>query len=123
VRVEHLAAMVREKYAQDLADVPHEVLADEDDALARLEMLREKVSRIGEVNVGAIEELRELEERAQFLRTQKEDLERSLADLERTIQRLNRASRTRFAETFAAVNERFQTVLPRLFAAARRIWF
>jgi len=115
VRVEHLAAMVREKYAQDLADVPHEVLADEDDALARLEMLREKVSRIGEVNVGAIEELRELEERAQFLRTQKEDLERSLADLERTIQRLNRASRTRFAETFAAVNERFQTVLPRLF--------
>ncbi len=115
VRVEHLSATVREKYAQELADLPHAVLADEDDALARLDTLREKVARIGEVNVGAIEELRELEERAQFLRTQKDDLERSLADLERTIQRLNRASRTRFAETFAAVNDRFQTVLPRLF--------
>jgi chromosome segregation protein len=115
VRVEHLVASVREKYAQELADVAPDVLADEDEALARLEMLREKVARIGEVNVGAIEELRELEERAQFLRTQKEDLERSLADLERTIHRLNRASRTRFAETFAAVNEHFQAVLPRLF--------
>jgi chromosome segregation protein len=77
--------------------------------------LREKLGRLGEVNTGAIEELQELEQRAQFLRAQKEDLERSLADLERTIQRLNRASRTRFAETFAAVNEKFQSVLPRLF--------
>ena len=80
--------------------------------MARLETLREKVARIGEVSVGAIDELKELEERAQFLRTQKDDLERSLADIEKTIQRLNRASRTKFAETFAAVNEKFQTVLP-----------
>ncbi|MFN8643070.1 MAG: AAA family ATPase [Candidatus Binatia bacterium] len=40
---------------------------------------------------------------------------RSLADLERTIQKLNRASRTKFAETFARANETFQKVFPRLF--------
>jgi chromosome segregation protein len=116
LRAEHLTQTVREKYATDLADQPVvEQTEEEEQALARLDTLREKLGRIGEVNVGAIDELRELEERAQFLRTQKEDLERSLADLERTIQRLNRASRTKFAETFAAVNEKFQTVLPRLF--------
>ena len=78
-----------------------ELTEAEEESLARLETLREKVARIGEVNVGAIDELKELEERAQFLRTQKDDLERSLADIEKTIQRLNRASRTKFAETFA----------------------
>jgi len=116
LRAEHLAQTVREKYATELAGEPIvEQTEEEEQALARLDALREKLGRIGEVNVGAIDELRELEERAQFLRTQKEDLERSLADLERTIQRLNRASRTKFAETFAAVNEKFQAVLPRLF--------
>ena len=116
LRAEHLIQTVREKYATELAEQPPvEHSEEEEQALARLDTLRERLARIGEVNVGAIDELRELEERAQFLRTQKEDLERSLADLERTIQRLNRASRTKFAETFAAVNEKFQTVLPRLF--------
>ncbi len=138
LRLEHLAENMREKYGADIAahappadpsisidasvadvegggDAATAQFEDEEQALARLESWREKLSRIGEVNVGAIDELRELEERAVFLRTQKEDLERSLADLERTIQRLNRASRTKFAETFAAVNEKFQQVLPRLF--------
>ncbi len=116
LRTEHLADSMREKYGADLAThAPGETTEEEEQAVARLEALREKLARIGEVNVGAIDELRELEERAQFLRTQKEDLERSLADLERTIQRLNRASRAKFAEAFAAVNEKFQQVLPRLF--------
>ncbi len=116
LRAQQLADNMREKYGTDLSvesgSLPGE---EEQQAMVRLETLREKLGRIGEVNTGAIEELQELEQRAQFLRTQKEDLERSLADLERTIQRLNRASRTRFAETFAAVNEKFQSVLPRLF--------
>jgi len=116
LRAQQLAENVREKYGAELggecSPLPSE---DEQQAVARLETLRDKLARIGEVNTGAIEELQELEQRAQFLRTQKEDLDRSLADLERTIQRLNRASRTRFAETFAAVNEKFQSVLPRLF--------
>jgi len=119
LRLSHLVNSMQERYGADLTaqpgDEPVEQGEQEQEALARLEGLREKLSRIGEVNVGAIDELREFEERAAFLRTQKEDLERSLADLERTIQRLNRASRAKFAETFAAVNEKFQSVLPRLF--------
>ncbi len=116
LRAEHLTQSMREKYGADLAEQPAgEETEEEEAALARLQALREKLARIGEVSVGAIDELRELEERAQFLRTQKEDLERSLADLDRTIQRLNRVSRTKFAEAFAAVNDKFQTVLPRLF--------
>jgi chromosome segregation protein len=120
LRATHLAESMQEKYATDLAEhVPAELTEVEAESLVRLEMLRQKVARIGEVSVGAIDELKELEERAQFLRTQKDDLERSLADIEKTIQRLNRASRTKFAETFAAVNEKFQAVLPQLFRGGR----
>jgi chromosome segregation protein len=117
LRAEHLAAAMRERYGLvDLAAEGGAHVSDEDaEALARLDALRERLARLGDVNVTAIDELRELEERAQFLRSQKEDLERSLSDLERTIQRLNRASRARLAETFAAANEKFQAVLPRLF--------
>jgi chromosome segregation protein len=116
VRATHTVEAARERYGIDLAahEPPADFVADES-VTQRIEVLREKLAKIGEVNVAAIDELRELEERAQFLRTQKADLERSLADLERTIQRLNRASRTKFAETFVAVNAKFQEVFPQLF--------
>ena len=116
VRATHTVEVIRERYAVDLTahEPPADFVADEGVA-QRIEGLRDKLAKIGEVNVAAIDELRALEERARFLRTQKADLERSLADLERTIQRLNRASRTKFAETFAAVNAKFQEVFPQLF--------
>lgn len=117
LRCEHLAQNIHEKYEVELAaqaaiDAAGEALAE---AASRLEALKQRLSRLGEVNVAAIDELRELEERGGFLRNQRDDLERSLSDLERTIQKLNRASRTRFAETFARANETFQKVFPRLF--------
>ncbi len=117
LRMDHLAQTMREKYETDLAGVEPAALSEEDveAGSARLDALRARLNRLGDVNVGAIDELRELQERHQFLSSQREDLERSLADLERTIQKLNRASRTRFAETFARVNETFQKVFPRLF--------
>jgi chromosome segregation protein len=118
LRAEHLCEAMREKYSLELAEhEPEEEIAAEElaDGASRLESLKERIARLGEVNVTAIDELRELEERGTFLRSQRDDLERSLDDLERTIQKLNRASRTRFAETFARANETFQKVFPRLF--------
>ena len=118
LRGEHLVAAMRERYEIDLATV--EPVAAEDDVndeeeRARVDAVRQRLLRLGEVNVSAIDELREFAERGTFLRTQRDDLQASLADLERTIQKLNRASRTKFAETFARANETFQRVFPRLF--------
>jgi chromosome segregation protein len=116
LRGEHLADAMREKYGSDPASAEAvEESGDPEEERARVEALRERLQRLGEVNPTAIDELREFEERGSFLRAQRDDLERSLADLERTIQKLNRASRTRFAETFAKANETFQRVFPRLF--------
>jgi chromosome segregation protein len=116
MRIEHAEQNIREKYGLALSEEPRaDDGANEGELSVQLEELRARFLRIGEVSVGAIDELRELQERAQFLRSQKTDLEASIADLEKTIQKLNRASRTRFAETFARVNEKFQEIFPRLF--------
>ena len=57
------------------------------------------------VNVGAVTELEEIEQRLNELTSQKNDLERSMEDLRGTIARLNRLSRQRFKDAFDRVNE------------------
>jgi chromosome segregation protein len=85
----------------------------------RLKDLRQQIERMGEINVTAIEELAELTQRFEFLSTQKKDLEASLEQLHGAILKINRTSRERFAQTFEAVNEKFQKVFPRLFGGGR----
>ena len=50
---------------------------------------------------------------------QKEDLEKSIADLQRTIIKLNRICRLRFKESFEEINEKFQSIFPRLFRGGK----
>ena len=116
LRRDHAVEGIRERYQLEIAEVAVES-ADETDLEARLLELRQKVDRIdrSQVAVEAIGELEEEERRRELLMTQKADLERSLGDLQKTIASLNRASRDRFAETFAAVNEKFQETFPKLF--------
>jgi chromosome segregation protein len=86
---------------------------------ARVEEIRAKMGAIGEVNLASIEEHRELSERYAFLAAQKEDLEKSLDDLGRAIQRINRTTRERFREAFERINERLAEVFPKLLQGGR----
>ena len=92
---------------------------DEGEMRARQAELLNLIESIGEVNLTAIEEFRELEERFDFLSGQKSDLEESLHGLQQAIQRINRTTRKRFLDTFILVNEKFQEVFPRLFCGGR----
>lgn len=77
--------------------------------------LKEKIRKLGDVNPAAIEEFEELTTRFQFLAEQKQDLEKSIKDLESTIEKINRISRERFFRAFHEVNSRFKQVFPALF--------
>ena len=81
----------------------------------RAEELRGLIERMGEINLTAIEESEELQKRFDFLTTQRSDLESAIAQLETAIEKINKASRKRFRETFDAVNAEFQAIYPRLF--------
>ena len=87
--VENLDTRIYQKYELHPAGLtPPEGAGEEVPAWeARAGEIRARMSAIGEVNLASLEEHRELSERLRFLDAQKEDLERSLDDLSRAIQR------------------------------------
>ena len=85
--------------------------ADEEE----LTRLREKISRIGDVNLAAINEYEQLKSRHDFLFEQREDLQKAIDDLHKVIKKINRITQQRFLETFDQVNQKLGDVFPRLF--------
>ncbi|HVT89894.1 MAG TPA: chromosome segregation protein SMC [Tepidisphaeraceae bacterium] len=81
--------------------------------------LRDKIHRLGNVNLDAITEQQELEMREQFLATQLTDLTTSKQQLEELIDTINRESSLRFEETFNAVREHFQGMFRKLFGGGK----
>lgn len=88
---------------------------DADEAQKTLEELKDKMSVLGEVNVAAIQEFDDLENRHTFLVKQHEDLINSKEQLRKVIDRINRVCSKRFKETFDLVNDKFSRVFPILF--------
>ncbi|HJQ37218.1 MAG TPA: chromosome segregation protein SMC [Thermoanaerobaculia bacterium] len=77
--------------------------------------LTEKLESIGPVNVLAIEEHQELEQRESFLRTQRDDLVNSIESLRQTIRKINLTSRELFRDAFNATNAYFGEIFTSLF--------
>ncbi len=77
--------------------------------------LREKIGRLGNVNLDSLGELEELEKRQQFYATQIADLATSREQLAQLIDEINRESSVRFESTFNAVKENFQQMFRKLF--------
>ncbi|MBK1691532.1 chromosome segregation protein SMC [Ectothiorhodospira mobilis] len=85
----------------------------------RAERLAQRIQRLGAINLAAIDEYRQQEERKQYLDQQHADLEEALGTLEGAIQRIDRETRSRFRETFERVNQRLKETFPRLFGGGQ----
>ncbi len=81
----------------------------------RMTELGELLDRMGPVNLDAMREFKEAEERHTYYAKQKEDLDNALADLEKAIAQMNRESKRLFKTTFDGINMRFKTLFPRMF--------
>lgn len=77
--------------------------------------LTERVDAMGPVNVDAIQEFDELEQRYNFLEKQNEDLVNSKAELLEVIAKINRTTKELFAETFEKIRVNFQEMFTELF--------
>jgi chromosome segregation protein len=86
----------------------------EDDA-AEVAEIKASLESIGPVNLMAIEQCSELEERHSFLAEQRKDLDEATASLRETIRRINRESRQRFLTAFEAVQAGFLECFTTLF--------
>jgi chromosome segregation ATPase len=88
---------------------------DRDELAERIERLERRRESLGQVNPLAKQEYDQEKERLVELSAQREDLEASLAELEKLRDDLARTVEERFAETFAAVQANFAEVAATLF--------
>jgi chromosome segregation protein len=85
----------------------------------QLQKIREKLDRMGPINLAAIHEHQELDERYRFLTTQEQDLSTSIGSLKEIIQRINRTTKDMFAGTFAELQQKFSEVFVKFFPGGR----
>ena len=85
------------------------------EAKARLAQLKQKIKSLGNVNVSAIEEYKEVSERYEFMTAQVADVENSKKEIERLITDLTKQMREVFVESFAQINKNFTATFKELF--------
>ncbi len=79
--------------------------------------LRQRLDSMGPVNLDAIQEFEELEERHNFLDSQHGDLIKSKDELLQVIAKINETTKTMFVDTFTTVRENFRNNFKELFGA------
>ncbi len=96
--------------AEDLDDS-----VSEKELEVELEKVGNRISRLGAINLAAIDEYKTESERKSYLDAQNEDLQEALETLEGAIKKIDRETRTRFKETFDQVNSGIQELFPKVF--------
>jgi chromosome segregation protein len=122
---ETLVQRLQEDYQLDLAELYAKRFTTEatestekkgvDEVNAEIEELRRKLSRLGAVNMEALQELTELETRSASLKTQFDDLTGAKTSLEEIIAKINQDSRKLFLEAFSSIRVHFQELFRKLF--------
>jgi chromosome segregation protein len=97
------------------SDTPSRAASPEDVITA----LKVKIDRLGPVNMMAIEQFDELEQRHGFLTAQRKDLIESIAATGEAIKRIDQTTRERFRQAFEVINTNFQEMFGKLFAGGR----
>jgi chromosome segregation protein len=89
--------------------------ATEESWTEALERVDRRISRLGPINLAAIDEFESQSERKIYLDQQNEDLEQALETLLAAIRKIDRETRQRFKETFETVNQRLGELFPKVF--------
>ncbi|HEV2990367.1 MAG TPA: chromosome segregation protein SMC [Candidatus Angelobacter sp.] len=122
-------AHMAEMCLNELSVTPNDLLASSEIALVDGEPLaaeetvyremRTKLENMGPVNMMALEEFKETEQRYQFLEAQRKDLRESIENTEATIKEIDDFSRQKFHEAFERINENFQFTFRKLFGGGQ----
>ena len=83
------------------------------------EELRGRLEGFGAINMLAVDELAEAEERLLFLTSQRQDIIDSIASAEEALREIKERSRARFKQAFEAINENFSVFFQELFGGGR----
>ncbi|MFA5146337.1 MAG: chromosome segregation protein SMC [Candidatus Omnitrophota bacterium] len=117
----NLRERIQQAYKTDLETVhaePEETI-DRDALRAQVSELKERLDRMGPVNLVAIEEHKELEERHSFLVHQQEDLVNAKESLLKAIQKINKTTRELFMDAFQKIRVEFKNFFRLLFGGGQ----
>ncbi|QIL89460.1 chromosome segregation protein SMC [Microbulbifer sp. SH-1] len=98
---------------QLLTELPEELTVEA--VQQDIELVAARISRLGPINLAAIDEYKQESERKNYLDRQFGDLNDALETLENAIRRIDKETRTRFKETFDQVNSGLQELFPKVF--------
>ena len=117
LRLVNIKDRIREAYKVDVAstEVQIEENINWEDTKNQIEVLKIKLDKIGPVNLMAIDEHKELEERFSFLTQQQEDLLRAKESLHKAIIKINRTTKQLFIEAFQKIQVEFKDYFRMLF--------
>ena len=106
-----------EEYELTKREAEENAIEIEDSAKAnkRLSELKQKIKGLGNVNVSAIEEYKEVSERYDFMSKQVNDVEKSKKEIERLINDLTKQMKEVFVESFDRINKNFTYTFKELF--------
>ncbi|HVZ61237.1 MAG TPA: hypothetical protein VG892_10680, partial [Terriglobales bacterium] len=99
-----------------LVRVSGEELAQEDGAYREM---RARLDAMGPVNMMALEEFQEAEQRHLFLDTQRKDLLESISNTQEAIREIEVVTRQKFQEAFERINENFSVTFRKLFGGGQ----
>ncbi len=84
-----------------------------------VQSLERKITRLGPINLAAISEFEEHNERKEYLDQQNEDLLSALETLEDAIRKIDKETKDRFKDIFEKLNSQLQGMYPRLFGGGK----
>ena len=118
---ESIIERIQQRYKEDITTIHLEIddATDWQQVNEQIKQLQQKLDRMGTVNLVAIEEHRELEERFSFLSRQRDDLVNAKESLLKAIQKINGTTKKLFLDTFEKVRSEFKNYYRMLFGGGQ----
>ncbi|HIU39896.1 MAG TPA: AAA family ATPase [Candidatus Aphodocola excrementigallinarum] len=118
VRLDTLLNTLTDDYEMTFEKAKNNYFLDMDvkEAREKVDKCKLEIKKLGEVNIGAIEEYDRVSKRYDFLNNQKKDLENAENTILEIIKELDEIMKEKFLDTFNIIKEKFKEVFKKLFS-------
>lgn len=121
IKLDNSLQYLQEEYSMTFERAAMDYVLEMEASQAKSEVkeLKRSIERLGPVNISAIEQYEQVNERHQFLTTQRDDLLDAKDQLFETMEEMDQEVKVRFSEVFEAIRAQFKVVFPNMFGGGR----
>ncbi len=121
IKLDNSLQYLQEEYSLTFERASEDYHLTMEQAQAKIEVkrLKREIERLGPVNLNAIEQYEQVNERHEFLVSQRDDLLDAKEQLFETMGEMDEEVKTRFSEVFEAIRAQFKVVFPNMFGGGR----